>query len=66
MGMLLGQVAAEEWTQGRPLLSAMAVQALEQVPSKGFFDFARDLGELSGWTRDEELTWSPVLPDRLG
>lgn len=57
IGMLLGQVGAAEWLLHRPLLSAMAVQAEEGIPSKGFFDFARDLGELRSTSPDDELAF---------
>ncbi len=55
VGYLLGQVGVGEWCAERPLLSAMAVQRAEGIPSKGFFDMARDIGELAGSDPDTEL-----------
>lgn len=46
IGWLLGQVAAREWAEGRPLLSAVVVGADTREPSHGFFDLAVELGEL--------------------
>lgn len=46
VGWLLGQVAAREWVEGRPLLSAVVVGADTREPSHGFFELAIELGEL--------------------
>ena len=46
IGWLLGQVAAREWAEGRPLLSAVVVTAGTREPSHGFFELAVELGEL--------------------
>lgn len=57
IGMLLGHVSVTEWLEGRPLLSAMAVQATELTPATGFFDMARARGEFAGQSSDEELVY---------
>ncbi len=55
LGYLLGAISANEINQGRPMLSAVAVNAQGRV-SDGFFVLARQLGLLSdSATRDEEL-----------
>jgi hypothetical protein len=46
IGWLLGQVAANEWVEGRPLLSAVVVGADTREPSHGFFDLSVQLGEI--------------------
>lgn len=46
IGWLLGQVAATEWADGRPLLSAVCIGSETRRPSEGFFKLATELGEL--------------------
>jgi hypothetical protein len=57
IGRLLGDVCVGEWLEDRPLLSAIVISAEKGLPGKGFFNLARELRELSGNTRDEELEY---------
>jgi hypothetical protein len=45
IGQVLGRVSTWEHAQGRPLLSALVVQAQSMRAGKGFAQLARDLGE---------------------
>lgn len=65
IGWLLGQVSLGEWLEHRPLLSALVISAAGEepgYPSYGFFDLARQLGELKSRSREEELLfWGKEL-----
>lgn len=45
IGQVLGRISTWEHAQGRPLLSALVVQAQTMRAGKGFAQLARDLGE---------------------
>jgi alkylated DNA nucleotide flippase Atl1 len=67
-GQILGEISEYEHLHSRPLLSAVVVRGDKNIPGKGFFTLARELGELqegmderSFWERElEEVydTWS--------
>ncbi len=44
IGQILGQVSSYEHAHGRPMLSALVVQAASKRPGKGFVELARSLG----------------------
>ncbi|MCG8684934.1 MAG: hypothetical protein MI892_08675 [Desulfobacterales bacterium] len=50
---LLSEIAEDETTAGRPILSAIVVNA-KGAPGKGFFDMARTLGRLDGSSEKAE------------
>lgn len=64
VGALLGHVSVAEWLEGRPLLSAIVVQAEGGQPGTGFFDLARELGELTISGEDAELRYWLAEYDR--
>lgn len=55
LGDILGAISQLEHQQGHPMLSVVSVLKDTQMPSKGFFDWARQLGKLQGDTEMEEL-----------
>jgi hypothetical protein len=59
IGWLLGQVSFEEARRGKPLLSALVVNADTRKPGSGLFDLARDeLGLNVGRSeREEDSFW---------
>jgi hypothetical protein len=57
VGALLGHVSVGEWLAGRPLLSAIVIQSDGGRPGTGFFDLARELGELKFTGEDAELRY---------
>ena len=72
VGHLLGEIAEDEFGQGRPMLSAVAV-GVSGKPGPGLFSLAREFGKLGGESNEEEgrfweaerdacyLTWRRVL-----
>ena len=57
VGQVLGEISEDEHTNGRPMLSAVAVSS-KGMPSEGFFNLASRLGKYSGsTTNDEEIFW---------
>jgi hypothetical protein len=44
-GWILGEISEDEFTAGRPMLSAVAV-SVEGVPGSGFYGLAKELGKL--------------------
>jgi len=55
IGWILGEIAEDEVKAGRPMLSAVA-DSVKGKPGPGFFDLARQLGEL-GEAKDEQAFW---------
>jgi hypothetical protein len=53
-GHLLGEIAEDEFHQGRPLLAALAVSSVSGRPGPGFFALARDLGKLQETSEEAE------------
>jgi hypothetical protein len=53
LGQLLGEISEDEFLQGRPMLSALAVSSLGK-PSEGFFVLARQLGKLKSESGADE------------
>jgi hypothetical protein len=51
VGRILGEISEDEVSNGRPMLSAIAV-SLEGKPSHGFYVLARDLDKLSAAEND--------------
>ncbi|MDQ3743093.1 MAG: hypothetical protein M3444_01800 [Acidobacteriota bacterium] len=45
-GRMLGVISEDEFNNGRPLLSAVAVSSVSGSPGEGFFGWAKDLGRL--------------------
>ncbi len=45
---ILGEISTHEDNQGRPMLSAVVVLQEINMPGRGFFTLARDLGLYSG------------------
>jgi hypothetical protein len=72
VGHLLGEIAEDEYLQGRPMLSAVAV-GVSGKPGPGLFSLARELGKLKGdsgeaekrfWEEERDKcysTWKRVL-----
>jgi hypothetical protein len=65
LGEYLGAISQDEVNQGRPMLSAIAVNS-QGKPSKGFFDWAQQLGRFIGgdattqdafWKREKEAVY---------
>ncbi|MBW1858467.1 MAG: hypothetical protein JRI42_09460 [Deltaproteobacteria bacterium] len=54
-GELVGLVSKNELEQGRPMMSAIVV-SVSGRPGDGFFDWARELGQLSE-NEDKESFW---------
>jgi len=55
VGELVGLVSKNELEQGRPMMSAIVV-SVSGRPGDGFFDWARELGQLSE-NEDKESFW---------
>ncbi len=56
-GTILGEISEDEHSQGRPMLSAVAV-GVNGVPGSGFYTLARDIGKLqSKKPEDETAFW---------
>jgi hypothetical protein len=53
VGYILGEISEDEFRQGRPLLSAIAV-GVGGSPGPGFFGLARDLGKLKEDSKEAE------------
>lgn len=53
VGYLLGEISDDEHANGRPMLSAIAVNT-QGKPGSGFFALARDLGKLQDATPEGE------------
>ena len=74
VGHILGEIAEDEMTSGRPMLSAVAV-GVSGEPGPGLFALARALGRLKGdsaeakakfWEKERDScyqTWKRVLRD---
>ncbi len=55
----LDPIAAYETRKRRPILSAVVVSGTNNMPSKGFFDYAERIHAFSG--RDREAFWKEEL-----
>ncbi len=53
IGAILGAVSQNEFNQGRPMLSAVAVTS-NGIPGGGFFTLARELGLLTADDKDSQ------------
>ena len=70
-GWILGEIAEDEVSAGRPMLSAVAV-GVDGKPGPGFYNLARELGrvssgeeDLSYWTKERDaayVAWKRPLP----
>lgn len=52
VGTLLGEISEDEFREGRPMLSALAVHEQDGQPGKGFFVLATQLGQLKDNSED--------------
>jgi hypothetical protein len=57
LGILLGEISEDEAANGRPMLSAIAVN-VQGLPGPGFFTLARQLGRLKD--EKEDAFWKVV------
>ncbi len=63
IGHLLGEISEDEVKNGRPMLSAVAVN-VQGVPGLGFYALARDLGKEFEDSQDGRLKfWKSELQD---
>jgi hypothetical protein len=53
IGQLLGEINEDEHNNGRPMLSAVAVEATTKMPGEGFFQFAKELNKFDGETEED-------------
>jgi hypothetical protein len=54
VGQMSGEISEDEHSQGRPMLSAVAVSVTRRIPGSGFFDLARSLGKLQDSSEQAE------------
>ncbi|MBW1981783.1 MAG: hypothetical protein JRJ12_11240 [Deltaproteobacteria bacterium] len=54
IGRLLGEINEEEHSNGRPLLSAVAVDPTTRMPGEGFFRYARQVNKFAGETEEDK------------
>lgn len=54
IGHLLGEINEDENDNGRPMLSAVAVEPGTKMPGEGFFKFARHLEKFTGETDEDK------------
>ena len=54
IGQLLGEINEEEHNNGRPMLSAVAVEPTTRMPGEGFFQFAKELRKFHGETDEDK------------
>jgi hypothetical protein len=54
IGQLLGEINEDEYSNGRPMLSAVAVEPTTRMPGEGFFQFAKELGKFDGETDEDK------------
>ncbi|MFA9613307.1 MAG: hypothetical protein ACERK9_05115 [Deltaproteobacteria bacterium] len=54
IGQLLGEINEDEHNNGRPMLSAVAVEPTTRMPGEGFFQFAKELGRFDGETDEDK------------
>lgn len=59
VGQMSGEISEDEYLQGRPMLSAVAISAVRRKPGPGFFGLARELGRLQDSSeKDEGRFWA--------
>jgi hypothetical protein len=54
IGQLLGEINEDEHNNGRPMLSAVAVEPTTRMPGEGFFQFAKELNRFAGETDEDK------------
>jgi hypothetical protein len=54
IGQMLGEINEDEHDNGRPMLSAVAVEPTTRMPGEGFFQFAKELRKLDGETDEDK------------
>ena len=54
VGQLLGEINEDEHGHGRPMLSAVAVEATTKMPGEGFFVFAKRMDKFTGETEEDK------------
>jgi hypothetical protein len=62
VGHLLAEINEDEHNNGRPLLSAVAVDPITKMPGEGFFAFAAQLQKFKGDTEEDkrEFWWEEI------
>ena len=55
IGHLLGEINEDEHNQGRAMLSAVAINAIEKTPGDGFYKLASLLDRFNGTTEEERM-----------
>lgn len=65
LAQILGDISRAEHEAGRPLLSVLVILEGENIPGKGFFTLAQDLGLYAGRTKNEDLMFFVQELDRL-
>lgn len=64
VGYILGEISEDEVTQGRPMLSAVAV-GVSGEPGDGFYGFAKDLGLFSEGSLESKRRFWKQERDRV-
>ena len=59
IAQILDEISRGEHSSGNPLLSAIVILKGENLPGKGFFNLARQLGRHTG--RDDDTYWIEEL-----
>ncbi len=54
IGQLLGEINEDEHNNGRPMLSAVAVEPTTRMPGEGFSQFAKQLNKFDGETDEDK------------
>jgi hypothetical protein len=54
IAQLLGEINEDEHNNGRPMLSAVAVDSTKKMPGEGFFNYAKKLGKFDGDTEEDK------------
>ncbi len=54
IGRLLGEINEDEHNNGRPMLSAVAVEPTTRMPGECFFQFAKKLNKFAGETDEDK------------
>jgi hypothetical protein len=56
LGIILGEISEDEISNGRPMLSALAV-SVNGEPGDGFYSWAKDLGRFDDASEDRRQFW---------
>jgi hypothetical protein len=55
VGHILGEINEEEHGKGKPMLSAVVINAVEKTPGEGFFRLAEKLDKYHGSTEQDRM-----------